>query len=419
MKPFYAALGLIAFSVGLLGAETVLTVDKAVETALARNISVERSKIAYDALGRKASTAWNVFVPSLDAGAGVSRSSATDVKSYYGSVSASLGISPSVIKSIEKAKLDYEAGRITRETAIRDVELSVRKAFYTLIYERENAALIEATVATARKQYEQTLEKQRAGLVPEVDLLSAQVTLENLKPDLESAKNALTNDTASFKRLVGIEQIEEISLEGSLDDALALGDIDLTGVNAVSPSVAKLEKSLEVAKVQKDITAVGLRTPTLSLGYAYKPSKTDVEGSEWEDAGSVSASVTFALDGFLPFSSDAETIRAAKDTVRDTELALADARVSERLERETLLRTIENSRASIQARALGVTLAERNYALTEDAYRHGTKDILSLQDAADSLEEARVSLKKGEYTLIAAVLELEYAVGVPFGTLGR
>jgi outer membrane protein TolC len=105
--------------------------------------------------------------------------------------------------------------------------------------------------------------------------------------------------------------------------------------------------------------------------------------------------------------------------VRDAELELADARVSERLERETLSRTIENSRALIKARTLGVTLAERNYALTEDAYRHGTKDILSLQDASDSLVEAKVSLKKEEYALIAAVLELEYAVGVPFGTLGR
>ena len=42
-----------------------------------------------------------------------------------------------------------------------------------------------------------------------------------------------------------------------------------------------------------------------------------------------------------------------------------------------------------------------------------------MQDASDSLVEAKVSLKKEEYTLIAAVLELEYAVGVPFGTLGR
>ena len=344
---------------------------------------------------------------------------ASEVKSYYGSISATLGITPAIIKSIEKAKLDYDSGRITREIALRDVELSVRKAFYGILYERDYVALVESNVATAQKQYEQTLARQRAGLVPEVDLLSAQVTLENLKPSLESAKTSFANDLANFKRLVGVDQAEDISLEGSLDDAIGLSAIDVSGVSAASPSVAKLEKSLEIAKAQKDIAAIGLRTPTFALAYTYKPSKTDVAGSDWEDAGYVSASVTFALDPFLPFSQDAETIRSASDAVRDVELQLSDARVAERLSRDSLLRSIERSRAAIKARTLGVRLAERNYALTEDAYRNGTKDLLSLQSASDALESARVSLKNESYTLLQAVLDLEYAVGVPFGTLGR
>lgn len=419
MKRFLSALAMSSLIAGLLGAQTVFTIDKAVESALSHNVSVERSAIAYDALGRKSSNAWNVLIPSIDAGAGISRMTASEVKSYYGSISATLGITPAIIKSIEKAKLDYDSGRITREIALRDVELSVRKAFYGILYERDYVALVESNVATAQKQYEQTLARQRAGLVPEVDLLSAQVTLENLKPSLESAKTSFANDMANFKRLVGVDQAEDISLEGSLDDAIALSAIDVSGVSAASPSVAKLEKSLEIAKAQKDIAAIGLRTPTFALAYTYKPSKTDVAGSDWEDAGYVSASVTFALDPFLPFSQDAETIRSASDAVRDVELQLSDARVAERLSRDSLLRSIERSRAAIKARTLGVRLAERNYALTEDAYRNGTKDLLSLQSASDALESARVSLKNESYTLLQAVLDLEYAVGVPFGTLGR
>ncbi len=419
MKRFLSALAMCSLVSGLLGAQTVFTIDKAVESALSHNVSVERSAIAYDALGRKSSNAWNVLIPSIDAGAGISRMTSSDVKSYYGSISATLGITPAIVKSIEKAKLDYDAGRITREIALRDVELSVRKAFYGILYERDYVALVESNVATAQKQYEQTLARQRAGLVPEVDLLSAQVTLENLKPSLESAKTSFANDLANFKRLVGVDQTEDVSLDGSLDDAIGLSAIDVSGVSAASPSVAKLEKSLEIAKAQKDIAAIGLRTPTFALAYMYKPSKTDVAGSDWEDAGYVSASVTFALDPFLPFSQDAETIRSASDAVRDTELQLSDARVAERLSRDSLLRSIERSRAAIKARSLGVQLAERNYALTEDAYRNGTKDLLSLQNASDALESARVSLKNESYTLLQAVLDLEYAVGVPFGTLGR
>lgn len=419
MKRFLSASAMLALVSSLLAAQTAFTIDKAVESALVNSVSVERAQIAYDALGRKSGNAWNILIPSVDAGVGATHMTVSEVTSYYGSLSATLGITPAVIKSIEKAKLDYAAGAITRETAFRDVELAVRKAFYGLLYERDYVTLVESNVATAHKQYEQTLARQRAGLVPEVDLLSAEVTLENLKPTLESARTAFENDQASFKRLVGLDQGEAITLEGTLDDATTVSEIDVSGIGASAPSVVKLEKSLEIAKVQRDATAIGLRTPTFALAYAYKPEKTDVAGSKWENAGYISASATFALDSFLPVSQDAESIRAARDSVKDVEIQLADALVADRLNRESLVRSIARSRAAIKARTLGVTLAERNYALTEDAYRNGTKELLSLQSASDALESARMSLKNESYALLGAVLDLEYAVGVPFGTLGR
>jgi len=419
MKRFLAALCLAALSGSLSFAETAYTVQLAVDTALANNVSIERNAISYDALARKYSRAWNELVPSVQAGAGVSRGNESGINSLYGNLSASLSVSPSVVKSMEKTRLDYEAGKITREAALRDVELSVRKAFYSLLYARENVSLLENTVSTAQKQYEQTFAKQRAGLVPEVDLLSAQVTLENLKPDLESARTALLNDMASFRQILGIDQGEAISLEGSLDEALSVGEIDLAGKDGATAAVEKLEKSLEIAGIQKDIVKSGSLLPSFSLSYSYKPTKTDQEGSEWQDAGSISASVSLSLDGFLPFSSSAERIRAADDTVRDIRLELNDKRISSRIERETLLRSVDQSRASLKARVLGVSLAEKNYSLTDEAYRLGAKELLSLQDSADSLQKARVSLMKESYALISTVLDLEYSVGVPFGTLGR
>jgi outer membrane protein TolC len=419
MKRFLSASAMLALAASILGAQTALTIDKAVESALAHNVSIERAQIAYDSLGRKSGNAWNILIPSIDAGAGATHMTVSDVNSYYGSLSATLAITPAVIKSIEKAKLDYAAGAITRETAFRDVELSVRKAFYGLLYERDYVTLVEANVATAQKQYEQTLARQRAGLVPEVDLLSAQVTLENLRPTLESARTAFENDQASFKRIIGMDQGEAITLDGTLEDATTIYGIDVSGLGASAPAVVKLEKSLEIAKVQRDATAIGLRTPTFALAYVYKPAKTDVAGSDWENSGYVSASATFALDSFIPVSQDAETIRGASDSVKDVEIQLADARIADRLNRESLLRSIARAQAAIKARTLGVTLAERNYALTEDAYRNGTKELLSLQSASDALESARMSLKNESYALLSAVLDLEYAVGVPFGTLGR
>ena len=57
--------------------------------------------------------------------------------------------------------------------------------------------------------------------------------------------------------------------------------------------------------------------------------------------------------------------------------------------------------------------------MTKDAYNHGSRDLLSLQTASDSLLNARTDLAQQEYTLITKIINLEYTLGVPFGSLGR
>ena len=419
MKRLFFIIAGIGLSAGFLAAEVTVTVDSAVEMALERNVSAERGKIAFEALKRASDTSWNLALPKMTASGAVRQGTATGTNTYSMSLGASLSVSPSIVKAIEKARLDYESGAITRESALRDVERSTRKAFYGILYEREYVSMLEGSVETARRQYEQALAKQRSGLVPEVDALSAQVSLERLKPTLEAARTALLGDLATFKKLVGIEQGETVSLSGSLAEALVDESIDLSGVTPMSAAVAKLEKNLEIARAMTSVTKASYLFPSFSLAYSYNPTKTDVPGAKWEDAGYVSASVTLALDGYLPFSSAGNAIKAAKDSVRDAELALADGRVSDAIERDSILREIERSLSSLKAHRLAVELAERTYDLTNEAYRNGTRDLLRLQDAADSLTEARTNLMKEEYALVSAVLDLEYATGVPFGTLGR
>ena len=423
MKRFLAALGAIlavsAIAVGPLCAETVFTVDSAVESALAHNVSVERSKISYDALKRKSDLSWNSLIPSVKAGAGITKTNETKITTKYGLVSSSLSLSPSTFVSIRETLLNYEAGKISRETALRSVELNVRKAFYSLIYERENVALLEKQLESAQREYDQTIAKQKAGLVPEVDALSAQVTLENLKPSLESARTALSSDTATFKQLIGVGQDESLRLDGTLDEALSMKEISLAGFSTSSESVVSLEKALELAKVAKSLALANVFAPTVSLSYTYQPSQTDVAGSDRTDAGYLSASVTFPIDSLLPWSSGSETARTAADSVKDVTLQLANERVSAEIEKKSLLESIAQSRSTLTARKLGVELAQRNYNLTADAYKAGTKDILALQSSSDSLQEAKVSLLKQSYALISDVLDLENAIGVPFGTLGR
>jgi len=400
-------------------AETICTVESSVELALRENVSVKRSGINLDSLKRKAGKSWNSLLPSLSVGAGVTKGNESSTMTGYGTVSASITVSPTVIASVEQARLGYEAGEISYNDALRQVELSIRKTFYTLLYEQEYIDQLAQAVETSDRQYKQTLANQRAGLVPDIDVLSSQVSLETSRLTLSTAQNTLAKDMDSFKQLIGLDPSEPIVLKGALDDAIPKGTVDLSGLAPVSSSVAMIEKSLETARVAKVAALTNVWSPSFNLSMTYRPTKILKDGTSVTDAGSLSASVTLPLNGIMPWSASNELVAAADDSIRDLELQLLSARTTADLKKASLLRDITQSQSSLEARGLNVTLAEKSHALTEEAYRRGAKDLLALQNAADALQLARVSQMKESYTLISALLDLEYAIGVPFGTLGR
>ena len=66
-----------------------------------------------------------------------------------------------------------------------------------------------------------------------------------------------------------------------------------------------------------------------------------------------------------------------------------------------------------------VEIAQKAYDMTLTAYNHGSRDLLTLQNASDSLLKARTERELQVYNLICAVLDLENTLGIPFGSLGE
>ena len=64
-------------------------------------------------------------------------------------------------------------------------------------------------------------------------------------------------------------------------------------------------------------------------------------------------------------------------------------------------------------------LARETYEMWTQAYRQGSADLQQLRSAADSLTEAENRLRQEQYNLLAAMLDLEKSLNIPFGSLGE
>lgn len=419
MKKLSVAAALLLFALRLPFAETSYDLTAIVELAMRENATIQRNRIELNALKRKADKRWSAFVPSISVAAGASRADGAPAMAGTASVAASLAVSASTLSDIGQTRLNYESGLISGAATAREIELSVRKLFYLILYEREYIDYIKRTVETAKRQYELTAKNQQAGLLPILDTLSAQVNYRNATLTLASAESDCVKDLDSLKQAAGIPQGEAVNLTGSLDASLPKDRIRSGGIGPASSYCALLEKKLEAALAASRMASIGVFAPTLSCSAVTRNVLQAPIAGGSPLVPDITVSLAFSIGDLLPWSAAKETALAASDSVNDIELQLSAAKSADFSTFESLRRDIENAERTIETRRLTVSLAEESYRQTETAYEAGTKDLIALKSASDALQEAKAGLLKDRYGLISAVLDIEYLCGVPFGSLSE
>lgn len=436
-----------------------LDVDAAVSLALANNLSLQSEGIDLGIKKRNSQNALNALIPTVELGGSLIRTntettvSGTGVEGVTpvmpgvpvydtvaiapysqdlpqwaaaGSISASLALNAGLFEAMRALKLKYAEGQITYEKAKAQLERDVRKSYYSILLLTENITLMEGNLSAAQKRVEQAEANFRAGLVPELTVLQARVAAENLKPALAEFRNGLESSLASFAMTLGLPRGTRLALDGAAESSYVTldGDKLVAGAASSQLDVQALKQSIAAMESTRKATFFQVYTPTLQLYWNADPTligdpwKDSWFSSDWEQqSGMFRATLGFRLNGLLPMSSEAAGLKEMDDNIRKLNIALAQTVRGMELEIDSAIRTLEKSRTSSTALALNVELAERAYRLSEDAYRAGAKDLLDVQNAELELQKAKLEVLKEKFNYITGLLDLEYAVGVPFGTI--
>ena len=86
------------------------------------------------------------------------------------------------------------------------------------------------------------------------------------------------------------------------------------------------------------------------------------------------------------------SIANQKANLQDLELQLKEKKESVALEIQNNIKNIEQAQAQLKVLESNVQLAQKRYNMTLTAYNHGSKDLLTLQNASDALMTARDNL---------------------------
>ncbi len=426
-----------------------LSVDKAVDIAVARNLDLKSREIDVRIKERQADYAWNEFIPTAQASTTLSRMNAeqdqeipigtlggapgtleplvtTEQEFPQWSVAAgldfSLSLNVALGKGIQATRKAWRAERISYKQAEAQLEKDVRKSFYNLLLMQEQRKLQVEQIETAKERYEQAQINYENGLVPELSVLNAQVAYENLKPALDAMDLGYRQALQGFKMNLGLDLDREVELTGSIEtDPVRLEAEELIEKHLADRyDIRSLIANIQTLEDQYTANRLRAFTPTLSLGLNFDPTfQRDPWADPWFDdisedwkqrSGMFRMTIAMSLDGFLPFSKTQVGLREMEDNIAKMRVGMQQAIRGAEMEIENTIDQIEKSQDTIDTLQLNVDRAQRAYEMAEEAYRVGSKELLEVKDAQDELQKAKLEVLKEQYNYITAILDLEYAI---------
>jgi len=427
-----------------------LSTEQAVDLAIKNNLNLETARLALDIKKRKADLVWNQFLPSLGISGTLSRdnwatkSQGIDLSSLplinpysitlpqwhvTGMFTATLDFSFALIEGIRSFKLDYQAGTISFEKAKLQIEQGIRKMYNSILLLEANAVLLHESYDNARRQADIAEANFRAGLVPRLSWLQAQVAAENMKPTINDLENNLKSLKGNFALLLGLAYDTIFELDSiTLGAAYIPSDVAELISRAASgkPDIQELQANIITMQSQRKAQAMQQYTPYLRFGWtlstmfnpALDPFKNNwFNSNNWNGGGNFSITLGMSFNSLFGFTKEGQQRKDMEAGIQIQNIMLAQMIRDTELEIFTKINSLEKIRTTAEAQQAAVDLAQLSYNLTEEAYKAGLQDVQSVQNAALALEQAKLQLLTQQFNYLNDLIDLEYSIGVPFGTL--
>ncbi|MEE1316506.1 MAG: TolC family protein, partial [Prevotella sp.] len=279
--------GLVMFSPLFAMAQNAtldLSLDKAVEIALAENptIRVADKEIEIKKVADK--EAWQALLPSVTADLALSHSiKVAAIKTAMGefkmgmdgSTTATGGLTmtlplfaPAVYQNMKLTKEDIKLAQEKARASRLDLVNQVTKAYYSALLAKDSRDVINKSYKLAEDNFNVVNSKFVNGRVSEYDKISAEVQMRTMKSSVVSAETGLNLALLQLKVLMGIDTDINININDSLkayEDMLVLSNAQANEAELANNSTLKqLDQNKSMLQRARKVLRTGFM-PTIGL----------------------------------------------------------------------------------------------------------------------------------------------------------
>ena len=395
-----------------------LDLQRCIAIAMEKHPSIQAAAGTIIAGESKIGQARSGFYPQLSGSAGYSRTDPTSNSSIsaagqaYDSYSSGISLSQSLYDfgktstQVKVQELNRDSYRSDLDNVIIQVAFAVKQAYYGLLQAKRNQEVSREVVGQFQQHLEQAKAFFEVGTKPKFDVTKADVDLSNAKLNLLKAENAFRLSQVILNNTMGMQEAPDYGVVDQLPFQRVTIDLDEVtrrayqrrpDLMAIAVKKKSLEQSIELARKGYYPSLTG------SASYGWGASSFPLDQG-W----SIGAQLNIPLfSGFLT-KYQVEEARANLDVLTANEALL----------QQTIYRDVKQAWLNLQeaadriaTAALTVRQANENLDLANGRYTSGVGSPIEVTDALVSVSNAKTAHIAALYDYRLAHASLEKAAG--------
>ena len=306
------------------------------------------------------------------------------------------------------AAANEKAAQQSYRDAREFVVLAIGNAYLLAIAAAARVETAQAQVETARALYDKTADQQKAGLVPAIDALRAQVELQSRQQQLIVARNTFAKQKLTLARIIGLAPGQEFKLTTRAPyEPLAAMGVDEALRRAYNARSDYQAARIKVAAAQYfRRAATAEHVPSLDVAGNYG----DVGVTPGNSHGVFQVTGTLNIPIFAGGKAHADTLQAEAN-LRQYRSQMDDLRGRIDYEVRTALLDLAAAAQQVEVARSSVTLADQTLTQARDRFAAGVADNLEVVQAQEAVAAANESYISSLYAHNLAKVELAKAIG--------
>ncbi len=323
-------------------------------------------------------------------------------------------VMPSLWKNIQMSEVDIRLAMEKARSSRIDLVNQVKKAFYSLLLAQDSYAVFRKTYETDSLNLEQIRNRFNQGVVAEYDVITADVRLKSLIPNILQSENMMKIAELQLKMLMGIDGEMPLKVTGSLDnyrnsmfDAIIPADTSLINNSDIRQFDLQAEQAKKAWEMQKLQYAPTLVT---SFNWTYMSQNNDFRFRDyrWDPYSMLGVTLQIPLfNGGQRYHNvkQAEVqLNQLGEQRKEVERGL---KLSIRNNYDLISKNIEQ----IVATESSVAQARKGHEITLKRYETGMGTIVDVNAAALAVINAELQYRNAIYDYLAAKADLEKVLG--------